>query len=271
MKGYERNYLVRCMLCGFVFCQRKPSIEELKSHYSLYPRANDISNITKKRYAALLDSFEPYRKTNNIIDVGCGDGYFLESAKERKWNVFGTEFTSKAIDICQQKGIEMTASPLDPKHYSPDFFDVITSFEVIEHLNTPVSELASFKDILRKGGIVYVTTPNLNSISRNFLKSRWNVIQYPEHLSYYTTQTLTALFRQFNFKCIQITTNGISINRFKASTLPANSTRAFSNYDESLRQKAEDEIIFEFVKAGINAALNILRKGDAIKAFFQKQ
>ena len=189
LKGYEQNYLVKCSSCDFVFCQRKPTAEELKVHYGLYPRANAISEITLKRYSGLLDAFEPYRKTNNIIDVGCGDGFFLEVAKRRKWNVFGTEFTKEAIDVCEQKGIQMTVSPLNSNLYPSDFFDIITSFEVIEHINNPKEELKSFYSILRKGGIVYVTTPNFNSISRNILKSRWNIIEYPEHLSYYTTRT----------------------------------------------------------------------------------
>ncbi|MEO7989455.1 MAG: class I SAM-dependent methyltransferase [Chryseolinea sp.] len=271
LKGYEQNYLVRCSSCRFVFCQRKPSVDELKAHYALYPRANAISEITLKRYDALLDTFEPYRKTNNIIDVGCGDGFFLEVAKKRKWNVFGTEFTQEAIDLCQQKGIQMTVSPLNPKHYGSEFFDVITSFEVIEHINTPLDELKSFSAILRKGGIVYVTTPNFNSISRNILKEKWNIIEYPEHLSYYTASTLTYLFQKNNFKRSEISTTGISISRLRASSSSKNSAPSSTNVDELLRQKTEDKFIFKVMKTSINTMLNITRKGDAMKALFQKQ
>ena len=271
LKGYESNYLVECEGCGFVFCQRKPTTEELKAHYDLYPRANAISEITLKRYDELLDTFEPFRKTNNLIDVGCGDGYFLEAAKRRNWNVFGTEFTQEAIEVCRKKGIQMTESPLDSGHYPRDFFDVVTSFEVVEHINNPHQELAVFNSILRKHGVVYVTTPNFNSISRNILKSKWNIIEYPEHLSYYTSRTLRMLFRQHNFSCVQIKTTGISINRLKAGAVLEGPGSSTVNSDEQLRQRTEEKTIFKFLKVSINQVLNITRKGDTIKALFRKQ
>ncbi len=270
MKGYENTFLVRCSSCRFVFCKRKPTNDELKVHYASYPRTNAISEITVRRYDALLDTFEPYRKTNNIIDVGCGDGFFLEAAKKRKWNVFGTEFSQEAIDACIKRGIQITASPLDPNHYKRDFFDVITSFEVIEHINSPQNELKSFRSILRTGGVVYLTTPNFNSISRNFLKSKWNIISYPDHLSYYTRSTLKSLFKKSDFKLIKISTSNISIKRFIASTSSAEFSSTKSNVDELLRQKTEGNIVFKVLKTSVNAILNLTGKGDAMKALFQK-
>lgn len=270
LTGYEKHYLVRCLSCHFIFCKRRPTLDELKAHYALYPRANTISEITRKRYDELLDKFEPFRKTNNIIDVGCGDGFFLEMARKRKWNVFGTEFTEEAIGVCQNKGIKMTMSPLEATLYEAGFFDIITSFEVYEHINTPVSELAAYSYILRKGGIIYVTTPNFNSISRNILKSKWNIIEYPEHLSYYTCNTLTSLFEKNKYKRIGISTTGISVGRLLASKEVNYLTSASQDVDERLRQKMEDKVIFKMFKGSINILLNIIRKGDSIKALFQK-
>lgn len=269
ISGYEQHYLVRCTACDFIFCKRKPTMGELSSHYALYPRARGISRITLKRYNELLDTFEPYRKTNNLLDVGCGDGFFLIEARKRNWKVFGTEFTHKAIDVCLQKGIQMTKSPLNPQHYHPESFDVITSFEVIEHINTPQTELQSFHSLLRKGGALYITTPNFNSLSRIILKSKWNVIEYPEHLSYYTVQTLCALGSKQGFKPLTTKTTGISINRLRAVIAnPQNSE--MSDSDEKIRQKAENKIIFRLLKSMINAVLNVTHRGEAMKVLFQR-
>ncbi|MBK7653264.1 MAG: class I SAM-dependent methyltransferase [Flammeovirgaceae bacterium] len=271
MKGYEQDYLVRCSSCYFVFCNRKPTIDELNVHYSMYPRMDAISDITLKRYNSLLDAFEPYRKTNNIIDVGCGDGFFLETARKRKWNVFGTEFTQEKIEACRQKGIQITTSPLDSNLYQAGFFDVVTSFEVIEHINTPQQELKSFDAVLRNGGVVYITTPNFNSISRSILKSKWNIIEYPEHLSYYTKQTLTLLFRNVILNALLLVHRVFQSTDLK-QVLPLKIRLRFSlNADELLRQKAEDKAIFRLLKSSINLGLNITSKGDAIKALFEKQ
>lgn len=268
MVGYEKNYLVQCGVCQFVFCKRKPTTYELNTHYNLYPRGNSISEITLKRYEELLDTFEPFRKTNNIIDVGCGDGFFLIVAKNRNWNVFGTEYTQEATEVCRRKGIEMTQSPLSPTLYQAGFFDVITSFEVIEHINTPRRELAAFEIILRQGGIVYVTTPNFNSISRDMAGSRWNIIEYPEHLCYYTKHSLEKLFREANFSLLNISTTGISLNRLKKHFY--GSTLQSANSDEVVRMKIEQNLILGVLKRAVNVLLSFFGKGDAIKASFQK-
>lgn len=269
LRGYEQHYLVQCAVCDFIFCKRKPTMDELNTHYALYPRARGISDITLKRYNELLDKFEPYRKTNNLLDVGCGDGFFLIEARKRNWKVFGTEFTHKAIDVCLQKGIQMTKSPLNPQHYHPESFDVITSFEVIEHINTPQTELQSFYSLLRKGGALYITTPNFNSLSRIILKAKWNVIEYPEHLSYYTVQTLCALGRKCRFKRLTASTTGISINRFR-SIISNPQSSEMDDPDEEIRQKAERRIIFRLLKSVINAVLNVTSKGDAMKVLFKR-
>jgi len=129
LKGYERHYLVKSKPLGFVFCSRIPTEEELNKHYLQYSRNEYYSPITKLRYIELLNEFEPFRKTNRILDIGCGTGFFLEVAKEKGWEVYGTEFTDNAITICKNKGIKMQQGRLNAAWYDADFFDVVTSFE----------------------------------------------------------------------------------------------------------------------------------------------
>ena len=100
------------------------------------------------------------------------------------------------MEICSKKGIYMKKGVLNPKDYNSQEFDVITSFEVIEHINNPREELQNFYKILRKGGMVYCTTPNFNSLLRYRLKEKYNVICYPEHLSYYTPKTLKYVLKR---------------------------------------------------------------------------
>src|SRR5437762_609417 len=127
LKKYSKHHLVKCRNCGFVFARRKPSLGELLDVYKLYPIYQTISPITLKRYDALFDYFEAYRKTNTLLDVGSGDGYFLERARLRGWNVYGTEFTDDKVAFSRNKGITMHKGVLDVKNYSPDFFDIIIS------------------------------------------------------------------------------------------------------------------------------------------------
>ena len=122
LNGYEHAHLVKCKNCHFVFSLQIPTQQELICHYEGYGRDDYLSDITIKRYNEVLDEFEKYRKNNRILDIGCGVGYFLEVAKQRGWDVYGTEFTDEAVQICEDKGIQMHQGVLDPSNYQKEYF-----------------------------------------------------------------------------------------------------------------------------------------------------
>ncbi|TAD99071.1 MAG: methyltransferase domain-containing protein [Bacteroidetes bacterium] len=270
MQNYEHAFLQKCNSCGFVFCSKIPTQSELIAHYNGYSRQDDISPITIKRYEELLENFEKYRKTNRIIDIGCGNGHFLKVAQKKGWQVYGTEFTDEAIKKCEEKNIQMQQGILNPANYEADFFDIITSFEVLEHINNPIEEVKNFKQILRKNGLIYLTTPNFDSLSRLYLKQSWTVIEYPEHLSYYTVKTLKQLFENQGFKTKKISTTGISIGRIQQDATQEK-TEEFRQKDEKLRQKTEKNPLLQIAKNSINALLDMFNKGDTLKVFFEKK
>jgi len=273
IKGYERHYLVKSHPLGFVFCSRIPTTPELIKHYEGYGRQDYLSPVTLKRFQEILDGFEPYRKTGKILDVGCGIGLFLIEAKKRGWEVHGTEFTDKAIDICRSQGINMQQGKLDPSWYKEGMFDIVTSFEVIEHINNPIEEIKNIHAILRQGGLFYFTTPNFNAVERYFLKADYNVIVYPEHLSYYTKRTINHLLTNNGFARKKLTTTGISLTRIRTS-LNKNSKESYvsaSSSDEKLRTTLEKNRFSMFVKHSMNSLLNFFGVGSSLKGWYVKK
>jgi 2-polyprenyl-3-methyl-5-hydroxy-6-metoxy-1,4-benzoquinol methylase len=272
IKGYEKHYLVKSSPLGFIFCSRIPTQEELIKHYEGYTRRNYISPVTIKRYHELLDEFEKYKKTGKILDVGCGIGLFLIEAQKRGWQVYGTEYTDKAIEICRSNNIEMKQGKLDPDWFDPGAFDIVTSFEVIEHINNPVEEVRNINKVLRPGGLFYFTTPNFNAVERFFLKSNYNVIGYPEHLSYYTKRTVNYLLCKNGFKKKKLTTTGISLTRIRTS-LNHNCTESYvsaTSTDEKLRTSLEKNRLSLFFKRSVNGLLNLSGTGSSMKGWFIK-
>jgi len=272
LSAYQKAHLCKCGSCGFVFAQKIPTEQELIEYYDGYGRNDYLSPVTIKRYNELLDAMEPFRKSNKLLDVGCGIGYFLEVAKERGWEVHGTEYTDRAMEICTAKGIQMKQGKLDPANYEPGSFDVITSFEVLEHINNPLEETNNFNQLLRKGGLVYLTTPNFNSLLRHRLKERYNVITYPEHLSYYTPSTLKKIFTQCGFRKLKIQTTGISLTRLKTSQ--GQTSQAFiseTSDDEQLRNKIEEKKYLQLAKNMVNGTLTLCGVGDSLKGWFVKK
>lgn len=274
LKGYEVHSLVKCNSCGFVFINRIPSEEDLYEHYKeyAYGEENYFSPITIKKYNLLLDEFEKYRKTNKILDVGCGVGFFLSVAKERGWDVYGTEYSETAMKICTEKGIKMSEGILNLSNYEIEEFDVITSFEVLEHINNQNEEVNKFYHLLRKGGLFYCTTPNFNGLLRYYLKAKYNVIGYPEHLAYFTKRTLNFLFKKHNFTNIKFLSTGISLTRLKTSRGISNEKYvAETSADEMLRKKMEKNFFLSIVKSLIDFLFTLFNVGSTLKGYYLKK
>lgn len=274
MVDYKRVTLVRCRGCGLVFSPLIPTIEELVRHYEGYSRSTIFNSpVSIRRRAEWVTWFNSYRQTNRILDVGCGVGDLLDQAKQAGWVTYGTEFTQKALDICTRKGHSMAAGPLELSNYQRESFDVVVYSEVVEHINNHREEFRRVQAILRPGGLLFITTPNFNSFSRRILGDRWNVIQYPEHLAYFTPQTLASLMELSGFEKVWLKTTGISVTRFLTSMRnprEANVARRDAHSaDEAARVLLEAHGM-NVVKRTVNAMLDKTQLGDSIKAAFMK-
>ena len=270
---------VKCSVCDHVWLNPRPAISELSKiyppHYYAYNYAAKISPIAVKakmwmdegKMRKILRTLN--HKPSSFLDIGCGEGFFLEEAQNRGWKVFGTEFAEKYISICKEKHIEMHYGKLNPDHYSEGFFDVITWFEVIEHINYPVDELKNIHRLLRKNGALYITTPNFNALSRHWLKGKWSVIEYPEHLAYYTPRTLRNILKKAGFSSIRIKTTGISPGRITQS-VGRLSNETFHDVDRVWQQQLEKNNGMKLLKSVVNWFLNLTGTGDSMKALFRK-
>jgi 2-polyprenyl-3-methyl-5-hydroxy-6-metoxy-1,4-benzoquinol methylase len=271
---YEKNGLVKCQSCEFVFMEKIPTLEELNMHYSNYSYTDEAyySPLTKDVYNSLLDEFEKYRKTGKILDIGCGRGWFLTEAKKRGWEIYGTEYSEAAIELCKENGINMKAGKLEKSTFNNEMFDVITSFEVIEHINNPIEEMKNIHSFLRQGGLFYFTTPNFNSILRYYLKSDYDVIGYPEHLSYYTRKTINKLMLNSGFRLNKFLSTGFSITRLKRSKNNSNE-ELISNEssDEKLRHQISKKWYLGVSKKIINYFLTLFGIGMTLKGYYVKK
>jgi 2-polyprenyl-3-methyl-5-hydroxy-6-metoxy-1,4-benzoquinol methylase len=251
--------------------EKIPTGTELDLHYSRYSYESEgyLSPLTIKSYNLLLDEFEPYRKNNKILDVGCGRGWFLLEAQKRGWQVYGTEYSKAAINVCKENGIRIKEGTLDMSFFEDGSFDVITSFEVIEHINNPNEELRHLYKFLRQGGLFYCTTPNFNSVLRYYLKTEYNVIDYPEHLSYFTKSTLNKVAKQNGFLPIKFLSTGISLTRIKTSKkISQEKLIAKDSADEVLRNQIENKWYLGVVKKIVNAFLTMTNTGMTLKGYY---
>ena len=272
LNNYEKHQLVKCSVCGFVFMSRIPSLEDLEKHYKTYNYTNKvISPLTINSYNLLLNKFEKYRSNNYLLDVGCGKGWFLLECKKRAWNVYGTEFSKDAVEVCKEKGINMTQGDLNQIKFEGVLFDVIVISEVIEHTSNPVEQFRILYSLLRPGGLLYVTTPNFNCYLRFKYEANYNIIEYPEHLGYFTKKTLDASLVNSGFKKRKLLATGISLSRASYSSGSVKSREEVISQDEKIRKLLVSNKGMIFIKSLANYILSITGLGLTLKAYYVKK
>lgn len=125
-----------------------------------------------------------------VLDVGCGEGNFLAKAQGTGAMAFGIELNRKAAAIASAKGIHVYEELLH-SHQAVDFYDVVTSFQVLEHVADPVAFIQGCIRVLRPGGTLVIGVPNDDSFLRfdptNYLN------QPPHHMGLWNRSSLSTL------------------------------------------------------------------------------
>lgn len=272
--GFSSVELVRCESCGLFFSAMIPSEEELVSHYEeWYSREITYNSpASHARREELLEELSEYRRSGGVLDIGCGTGLILDQAKARGWETAGVEFTRDAIETVRSRGHDIRQAPLEEAGFEPGTFDVAIYTEVIEHINNPREEVEAIVKHLRRGGVLYVTTPNFNALSRHVLGESWNVVTFPEHLTYYTPRTLCRLMEEAGLETVRCKSSGVSPTRLLRSLRgeAGGGARNHSSLDEQLRERVRASGRWRLAQRLVNAALHISGTGDSIKALFRR-
>ena len=208
------NY-VCCNNCGLVWVTPQLTDQAVKKIYETgFDSKLDSHPLEPSlaKHKAYLVSFEKYRQTTRLLDVGCFTGNFLWAAREAGWEVQGTEISEEAINYARNKrGLDVYKhnfiDGLGP--FEADTYDVITLFDVIEHVSNPVANLEVLLKLLRPGGLLLLDTPNFNSPLRWVLEKKWSIF-FPWHRYYFTQGSLSHLLVAAGFEIKRITTVGLS-------------------------------------------------------------
>ena len=150
-----------------------------------------------------------------LLDVGCGNGYFLSVAMEKCRHCYGTEFSDKLREFTQRKtGLTVFSQSLD--ELPEKNFDIITLFDVIEHIPDPITFMHSVNWTLNPGGYVLVFTPNFDSFSIRVMHECSSIIDPTEHVVLYTLPSLRFLARKLGYEVVYTETQGLDIQNILA-------------------------------------------------------
>jgi len=138
-----------------------------------------------------------------LLDVGFGDGSFLENAKSIGWDVMGLDPDIETVNNARDRGLNVKQGSLDTLVGMDDHFDVITLCQVLEHMHDPIASLRACYRLLKPGGQIWIETPNINSIGHSRFKANWRGLEIPRHLVIFSHESLHEALHEVGFSRIK--------------------------------------------------------------------
>jgi len=218
----ERFPYRRCPECGLVYPSPRPRMSHIIEQYETGRFASTfedmylpsapyrMATIFRERVEELI---QPRVSSGRILDVGCSSGHFLKVAAEHGFEAYGIEPNPRMVRFAQQElGLSgVQCGTLAQDLFSERYFDVITMWDVLEHVEAPGALLSQARDILKPGGWLFAYTENFDSLNVYLTGSYSEMIVPDVHLRHYTPQTFRREVEQAGFELERVYTEGLDV------------------------------------------------------------
>ena len=204
----EGSSFVVCNNCKMVYLNPVFKDKYLFDYYSKSPDVQANAHEKEKKfyksiYGSGLEIINKRKKKGKLLDLGCSGGFFLDMAKNSSWKTFGIEINNKEFAIANKKKHKVWNQELSTLH-KKEKFDVITMWDVFEHIKNPHKILSEIKKRLNKRGLIFIQIPNSDSIAAKVLREKCNMFDPIEHVNLYNLSALKKLFTITNFRILNI-------------------------------------------------------------------
>ncbi|MFQ5400331.1 MAG: class I SAM-dependent methyltransferase [Anaerolineae bacterium] len=205
--GYGHHaQIVQCRNCGLVYANPRWSSEELIAAYTAvedetYKLEREGRELTFRKHLATLEKMTGPANGRTLLDVGAYIGVFVEAACTAGWDACGVEPSAWAAAEAQKQGLSVILGTQDAPQLQGRQFDVVTMWDVIEHVDDPKSELAKAFNLLKPGGWLVVHTMDVDSLIARLMGQRWPWLM-DMHLYYFSQKSLAQMLRRIGFEVI---------------------------------------------------------------------
>ena len=179
------GYLYRCRRCLLGFRHPRRAKSELDALY-----ANGVSTTWEWTPSARADwrlaeaAIRAYGNASpSVLDIGCFDGSFLASLDHGATRA-GIEIMPEAAAIAERRGVRLLGADFECLRHAADRFDVVTAFDVIEHVEDPFEFLTLLRSASKPGGLLIISTGDLDAQTWRLMKNRYWYCALPEHISF---------------------------------------------------------------------------------------
>lgn len=213
--GYD---LVECGACGLAFVANPPGEAEVAAFYSgaddyhrelldsRDPGFQRMRGVARQHLKILLKS-APSPRGLKLLDIGCSSGLFLAEARAEGFAVRGVELSPVTAQFARSHfALDVFAGSWRDAGIAEGSLDVVTLFDVIEHMTDPLGELRAIAGLLKPGGLLLQSTPNIDGlfprVSQPFagLLDYWPHPEPPHHLYQFSVRTLRELTAKAGFE-----------------------------------------------------------------------
>lgn len=211
MHGYK---LARCESCSMVWDPYR--MENVLSQYDKnyfqnenpkggYANYYEGMRVNKRTFSDRLKKIaKKIGGKKKLLDVGCALGDCLYTAKKEGWkDIYGVEVSKFAYEFAKSRGLDIKNTTLNKAGFIKDSFDAITYQDVIEHVEDPLEELKTAHSLLKRGGYIFLVTPDVGGYWHKILKSLWYHYKPGEHIMYFTQESLKLALLKAGFKNIE--------------------------------------------------------------------
>ena len=209
--------IYRCDNCGLARTDlQKDYFQFVESHYnkgyftgdptrSAYVDYKDDKKFIVKNLNKFLEKVRKYKPSGKLLDVGCALGFLVELARSRGYDAYGFDASTYAVEEASELvGSKRIQHGIISKvHYEKKSFDVITMFDIFEHLDDPRADLRKIFSWLKDDGILIIATGDTESVLSKLLGRKWTFYIPPQHLFFFNKKNLSTLLDQEHLKPIE--------------------------------------------------------------------
>lgn len=205
----NRHTIYRCPVCGLKRTDLRQNYEEFVAthysrgyytgdpRYSAYANYKDDKKVILRNLRKFLTRIKKHKKEGKLLDVGCAMGFFVELALSHGFDAYGVDASQYAVTQAQKVngGHRIALGTIGSVTYRPKSFDVISLFDVFEHLGDPQRDLRRLRTFLKDDGIMIIATGDTQSLAARLLGRRWTFYIPPQHLFFFNRDNLTRVLK----------------------------------------------------------------------------
>ena len=209
-----RYILKKCNNCGLLLIDPQPGEPELIKAYPVEYHAyvrKALSPLQKFGVNRRIKKVLLHKRNGkSLLDIGCATGQFIhEFALATDWSVTGLEPIPTAADFARQTwGLKVISAPFSRAIFGENRFDVVTMWDVLEHMRDPSAILKDVYAILNPGGCLVLKIPDPSSAEAGIYKEHWVGYEVPQHLYAFPNRLVIEKLKEIGFNNVLVETLG---------------------------------------------------------------